>query len=78
MNLSRICIRIPERIRVEVGLHQGSALSLLFFIIIMDVISDDYGEDTPWSRPMPFANDLVLCDAGRDDPEERLEDWMSR
>lgn len=65
-----------EEIKVEVGLHQGSALSPLLFIIIMDVISDDNGEDTPWS--MLFADDLVLCDASRDDLEERLEDWRSR
>jgi len=43
-------------IRLEVGLHQGSALSPFLFIIIMDVISDDNVEDTPWS--MLFADDL--------------------
>jgi len=63
---SRICTRVVTNagktgeIRVEVGLHQGSALSPLLFIIIMHVISDENGEDTPWS--MLFADDLVLCD----------------
>ncbi|XP_046848167.1 uncharacterized protein LOC124441744 [Xenia sp. Carnegie-2017] len=62
-----------EKIQVEVGLHQGSALSPLLFIIIMDVISDDTTEDTPWS--MMFADDLVLCDEKREHLEGRLEEW---
>ncbi|XP_046847978.1 uncharacterized protein LOC124441545 [Xenia sp. Carnegie-2017] len=62
-----------EKIQVEVGLHQGSALSPLLFIIIMDVISDDTTEDTPWS--MMFADDLVLCDEKREHLERRLEEW---
>ena len=45
-----------REIRVEVGLHQGSVLGPLLFIIIMNVISDDNDEDTPWS--MLFADDL--------------------
>ena len=61
-----------ESIQVEVGLHQGSALSPLLFIIIMDVISDDTVEDTPWS--MQFADDLVLCDEKREVLEGRLEE----
>ena len=32
-----------EEIDIEVGLHQGSALSPLLFIIIMDVITEDIG-----------------------------------
>jgi len=65
-----------EEIKIEVGLHQGSALSSLLFIIIMDVISEDTGEESPWS--MLFADDLVLCDERRDDLESRLEDWRRR
>ncbi|XP_046841927.1 uncharacterized protein LOC124436045 [Xenia sp. Carnegie-2017] len=53
--------------------EKGSALSPLLFIIIMDVISDDTTEDTPWS--MLFADDLVLCDEKREHLEGRLEDW---
>jgi len=45
-----------RKIRVEVGLHRGSVLGPLLFIIIMNVISDDNDEDTPWS--MLFADDL--------------------
>jgi len=63
-------------IRVEVGLHQGSALSPLLFIIIMVVILDENGKDTLWS--MLFADDLVLCDESRYNIEDRLEDWRRR
>ena len=44
---------------VGVGLHQGSALSPLLCIIIMDVIAENIA--TP-SRAVLFADDLVLCE----------------
>ena len=65
-----------EEIAIKVGLHQGSALSPLLFIIIMDVISEDIREDTPWA--MLFADDLVLCDGSREELEERLEVWRMK
>ncbi len=49
-------------IDIEVGLHQGSALSPLLFVIIIDMITEDIEEGT--SRAMLFADDLVLCDPG--------------
>jgi len=36
-----------EVIEIKVGLHQGSALSPLLFIIIVDVITESIEEDTP-------------------------------
>ena len=60
-----------EEIKVKVALHQDSALSPLLFIVIMDVIAEDNGEDTPWR--MLSADDLVSGDENRDDMEERLE-----
>ena len=51
-------------IEIEVGLHQGSALSPLLFVIIIDVITKYIEEGTPWA--MLFADNLVLCDPGRE------------
>ena len=62
-----------EEINIKVGLHQGSALSPLLFIIIIDVITEDLEEETPWA--MLFADDLVLCAEDRDTLEKRLEKW---
>ena len=61
-------------IEIEVGLHQGSAISpLLFVIIILDVITEEIEEGTPWA--MLFVDDLVLCDPDRELMELRLERW---
>ena len=63
-----------KEIEIEVGLHQGSALSLaLLFVINTDVITEEIEEGTPWA--MLFADDLVLCDPDRQMMEVRLERW---
>ena len=62
-----------KEIEIEVGLHQGSALSPLLFVIIIDVITEEIDEGTPWA--MLFADDLVLCDPDRQMMEVRLERW---
>ena len=60
-----------KEIEIEVGLHQGSALSPLLFVIIIDVITEEIDEGTPWA--MLFADDLVLFDPDREMMEVRLE-----
>ena len=51
---------LTDKIHIEIGLHQGRALSPLLLIIIMDVITEDINEDSPWA--MLFADDLAFCD----------------
>ena len=58
---------------MKVGLHQGSALSPLLFITVMDVISQEVGREPPYA--MLFADDLVLCENTREEAEEQLELW---
>ena len=53
-----------KELEIEVGLHQGSALSQLLFVVTIDVITEEIEEGTPWA--MLFADDLVLCDPDTD------------
>ena len=53
------------------GLHQGSALSALLFIIIMYVLTENIEKDPPWA--MMFADDLVMCAMTREEVDEDLE-----
>ena len=43
---------------VDVGLHQGSALSPYIFLILMDVLTEGVRK-VPYS--MMFADEIVLC-----------------
>ncbi|XP_063586992.1 uncharacterized protein LOC134764337 [Penaeus indicus] len=62
-----------EPYKVEVGLHQGSTLSLFLFAIIMDILTDNIRIEAPWS--MMFADDVVICCEGKTELEENLERW---
>ncbi|KAK3563927.1 hypothetical protein QTP86_006213 [Hemibagrus guttatus] len=62
----RCAVGQTEEFNVEVGLHQGSALSPFLFAIVMDQLSEEVRQESPWT--MMFADDIVIC-------SENLERW---
>ncbi|KAK3510464.1 hypothetical protein QTP70_008662 [Hemibagrus guttatus] len=62
-----------EEFKVEVGLHQGSALSPFLFAIVMDQLSEEVRQESPWT--MMFADDIVICSESREQAEENPERW---
>ncbi|KAL6545049.1 hypothetical protein OROHE_009956 [Orobanche hederae] len=76
---ARTCVRTPVGdtlyFPVEIGLHQGSALSPLLFALIIDVISRGIQDGVPWC--MLFADDIVLVAESRREVNEKLELWRS-
>ena len=71
----RSAARLTEEFKVGVGLHQGSALSLFLFAIIIDRLMEDIRKDAPWD--MLFADDIVLCRQNHRELEEDLEIWRN-
>ncbi|KAK3532054.1 hypothetical protein QTP86_003542 [Hemibagrus guttatus] len=69
----RCAVGQTEEFNVEVGLHQGSALSLFLFAMVMDQLSEEVRQESPWA--MMFADDIVICSESREQVEENLERW---
>ncbi|KAK3552031.1 hypothetical protein QTP70_031579 [Hemibagrus guttatus] len=68
----RCAVGQTEEFKVEVGLHQGSALSPFLFAMVMDQLSE-VRQESPWT--MMFADDIVICSESREQVEENLERW---
>ncbi|KAK3530930.1 hypothetical protein QTP70_006515 [Hemibagrus guttatus] len=69
----RCAVGQTEEFKVEVGLHQGSALSPFLFAIVMDQLSEEVRQESLWT--MMFADDIVICSESREQVEENLERW---
>jgi len=58
---------------VKVGMHQGSALSHLLFVIVMEALSREFRVTLPWE--LLCADDLVVISETEDDLIKRLNEW---
>jgi hypothetical protein len=58
---------------INIGLHQGLALSPYLFALVMDDVTRDIQGGIPWC--MLFTDDVVLVDESRTDVDQMLELW---
>ena len=64
---------VSEWFGVNVEVHQGSVLSPLFFIIVMEAVTHNVREGLPWE--MLYADDLVLVGKCEEELKEKLRKW---
>ena len=76
MSRVRIDDSFCGRFNVQVGVHQGSVLSPLLFIIVLEALSCDFRSGCPWE--LLYADDLVLASDSLEDLELKFtEYWES-
>lgn len=61
---------------ITVGVHQGSALSLLLFILCMDTVTADLQAPRPWT--LLYADDVFLTDESRMELQRKTQQWKTR
>uniref|UniRef100_A0A914WJ69 Reverse transcriptase domain-containing protein n=1 Tax=Plectus sambesii TaxID=2011161 RepID=A0A914WJ69_9BILA len=61
---------------VAVGVHQGSALSPLLFILVLDAVCEGLPSEAPWT--MLYADNVAICAKTREELEERVSEWKTR
>ena len=62
-----------ESFDVKVGVHQGSILSPLLFVLVMDEVTKDIREGVV--KEMLYADDIVLVDDNWEEVESRYTRW---
>jgi len=60
---------------VKVGMHQGSALSPLLFVIVIEALSGEFRVVLPWE--LLYADDLVVIAETEDGRIKRLNEWKN-
>ena len=57
-------------------MHQGSALSPLVFVIVIEALSREFRVALPWV--LLYADDLVVIAETEDNLIKRLNEWKDR
>ena len=60
---------------VEVGVHQGSVLSPLLFVIVLKALSREFRTGTPWK--LLYADDLVISAETEEGLKMKLNKWKT-
>ena len=69
----RVGSEYSDPIDVSVGVHQGSVLSPLLFIIVMEALSQEFRTGCPWE--LLYADDLVIVAETLEELKSQLKQW---
>ena len=58
------------------GMHQGSALSPLLFVIVMEAISREFRVALQWE--LVYADDLAVIAETKEELIKRLNEWKDK
>ena len=71
----RINGKYSKDFNVNVGVHQGSVLSPLLFIIVLEALSREFRTGVPWE--LLYADDLALIAESLEECITKFEAWKS-
>ena len=66
---------LSDSFKIQVGIHQGSVLSPLLFIIVVEALSCDFCTGCPFE--VLYADDLAIISDSMDNLLEMLRCWKS-
>ena len=64
-----------EEFGVGVGLHQGSVLSPLLFIIVLEALSREFSTDCPWE--LLYVDDLMISAWSKEELLVKVKTWKT-
>ena len=71
----RVNDSLSEEFSVKVGVHQGSVLSPLLFIMVLEALSIEFRTGCPWE--LLYADDLVLIAETMEELVGKFEKWKT-
>ena len=72
----RVGSRYSEEFGVKVGVHQGSVLRWLLFIIVLEALSREFRTGYPWE--LLYADDLMISVESMEDEDMEKRDGEER
>jgi hypothetical protein len=72
----RVNSEYSQEFEVKVGVHQGSVLSPLLFICVMEALSRDFRRGCPWE--LLYADDLVIMADTLEEVVDSLSRWKAQ
>ena len=68
-----VCVSENAEFAVKVGVHQGSVLSPLLFIIVLEALSKKFRIGLPWE--LFYADNLALLAESEEELLEMIRQW---